>query len=168
MLALFRSAFRIVVVCRANVTRSPLVAALLRAEFRRRQGTLTRRVKVESAGIEALAGAPPNPVIATIAFHRGLDLRGHRARPLTADLVRRASLILTLEAAQRQALATAYPDAALKIYAISVYGREPGAEAAGDLLDPTGLAEGEYEEFLRRAEVEAARVAVAVMLREGL
>jgi len=70
---------RILCVCTGNTCRSPMLAALLSAELKRRG---TTSVTVESAGTNATAGQMATEGARRVIARRGLDLRAHRARDL--------------------------------------------------------------------------------------
>ncbi len=53
-------------------------------------------VAVSSAGTSAWSGAPVSEGSLLVGLERGIDLSRHRARPLTADDVRQADLILAM------------------------------------------------------------------------
>lgn len=53
-------------------------------------------LRVESAGTGALAGAPASDGAMLVSLERGLDLSEHRSRPLTAELVRGADVLLVM------------------------------------------------------------------------
>lgn len=96
-------------VCTANVIRSPLAAAMLRR-------TLTELpaqapLEVGSAGVAARSGQPAAPEVVEIAGRVGLDLSRHRARPVTAGLLARNSLVLTMTEAHRAELMRLLPSA---------------------------------------------------------
>lgn len=103
--------FRILVVCTANVCRSPLAAALIAAGFDRAE---VAGVEVSSAGTSAVPGAP---VCSTTLLGAGglvLDrsrLAFHQAAELTADQVRGSDLVLTADRSSRAAVARLVPDA---------------------------------------------------------
>lgn len=90
---------RILVVCRANVARSPLAAVMLAHELAGVGATVT------SAGIQASEGAYPARGSVELAAQRGLDLTGHRSRPLSTKLVVDADLVLTMSENQRDVCA---------------------------------------------------------------
>lgn len=87
------SPFRVVFVCTGNTCRSPLAEALARREIERRGWG---GVEVVSAGVAAQPGAPVSGGSLRAAEGVGLDLSGHRARLLDADLVDQADLVLTM------------------------------------------------------------------------
>jgi protein-tyrosine phosphatase len=82
----------VLLVCTANLCRSPMAEALLRHRFEERGVT----VAVASAGL----GEPDRPALGgalEALASRGLDAREHRSRRIDADLVHGAALILGLE-----------------------------------------------------------------------
>lgn len=79
----------VLVVCVGNICRSPLGERLLRRAL--------PDLDISSAGIAAVVGAPADADASTVAAEIGLDLGGHIARQLTADLGHRAELILVME-----------------------------------------------------------------------
>ncbi len=90
----------VLIVCNGNIFRSPFAAAVLcRALNKGGEGG----VAVDSAGFIG-PGRPAPPDAVGAAARRGIDLRGHRSRLLTAALVRDADLIVAMEVAQRRIL----------------------------------------------------------------
>jgi len=76
-------------VCTGNICRSPLAAGLLAARLQAAEPG----IRVESAGTLDLEVPSPPEVIVT-GNDLGIDLAGHRGRPLTPIDVEEASLIL--------------------------------------------------------------------------
>lgn len=103
--------FRILVVCTANVCRSPLAAALVAAALERAD---VAGVEVSSAGTSAIPGAPLCHEAQLCAGGLDLDrsrLAYHQARQLTADQVSRADLVLAADRSSRAAVARLLPRA---------------------------------------------------------
>ncbi|WP_239483311.1 low molecular weight protein-tyrosine-phosphatase [Burkholderia sp. MS455] len=115
----------ILVVCHANVCRSPLAEALLRRAL--------PRVRLSSAGIAARSGAPAAPLARDVARARGLDLSTHRSQALTQDTCAQADLILVMETAQRRYLELHYPFARGRVFNLAAPGVGPP-----DVTDPYG------------------------------
>jgi protein-tyrosine phosphatase len=92
----------LLVVCTANIARSPLAAALLQVHVRARG--LEDQVKIASAGTRAREGyAAAQPSVA-IAAGWGVDLRRHRSQPVTDELLEGSDLIVTMTEVHRVAL----------------------------------------------------------------
>jgi protein-tyrosine phosphatase len=111
---------RVLVVCTANVARSPLFAAMLAER-------LGEDVEVVSAGTRARAGDPAAEASQRLAGARGLDLSSHRSRPVTPDLVRSAELVLTMSERQRDACATLVAGAAARTFTLRELARLVGS-----------------------------------------
>lgn len=106
----------ILFVCTGNTCRSPMAEALLRKLAKERSVPL----EVRSAGVAALEGTP-------ISRHAEAVLRDHEidehltAKPLRADTVDWADLILTLTQGHKQHVIRSFPLAADKIFTLKEY-----------------------------------------------
>jgi protein-tyrosine phosphatase len=107
---------RVLVVCTANVARSPLFAAML-------TDRLGADVEVVSAGVRARVGDPAAEASQQLASARGLDVSGHRSQPVTADLVRSADLVLTMSERQRDACGPLAPGAGTRTFTLREFAR---------------------------------------------
>ena len=95
---------RVLFVCEANRTRSPVAAALWDRELARLADTAPSTSASTSgstsastsAGIHALPGERASHQTSWTAARHGLDLTAHRSRTLDDDLVAEADLILTM------------------------------------------------------------------------
>jgi protein-tyrosine-phosphatase len=110
----------VLVVCTANIARSPLFAAMLAA----RAGD---RVRVGSAGTRARPGIGAAEGSQVLARRRGLDLTGHRSRPVTAELIAASELVLTMSERQRDACAPLAGQAAARVFTVREFARLVGA-----------------------------------------
>lgn len=81
----------IVVLCTANVCRSPMAAALLT----RRLAVLGVTVPVRSAGIIG-CGDPPYPEVVSVMAWYGIEIASHRSRMVRAADLAHASLVLAM------------------------------------------------------------------------
>ena len=88
-----QTTFNVLFVCTGNTCRSPMAAALARAELARRGW---RHVEVASAGAAADPGQPASRPALAVSGRRGLDLSRHSSQQLTAELVDWADLILAM------------------------------------------------------------------------
>ena len=81
----------IVVLCTANVCRSPMAAALLA----RRLAVLGVTVPVRSAGM-IRCGDPPHPEVVSVMASYGIEISSHSSRVARATDLARASLVLAM------------------------------------------------------------------------
>src|SRR5208282_3444901 len=84
-------ATRIMVLCTANVCRSPMVAALLA----RRLAVVGVTVPVCSAGM-IRGGDPPHPEVISVMASYGIEISSHSSRVACAADLARASLVLAM------------------------------------------------------------------------
>lgn len=64
---------------------------------------------IESAGLAAQEGQPADACAVELMAARGIDIRSHRARQLTQDMLERASLILTMDREQQRMILDTWP-----------------------------------------------------------
>jgi protein-tyrosine-phosphatase len=135
----------ILIVCTANICRSPVAAALLRDRLQKRG---LNDWQVGSSGTWAMnpRGASQNSI--EVMSRRGLDINNHRATMVKEAYVRHADLVLTMEVGHAEALRAEFPAQAHKVYLLS--------EMVGQsysIADPYG---GPIEEYERMAETISA------------
>ena len=89
----------IVVLCTANVCRSPMAAALLA----RRLAAHGVTVPVRSAGMIS-SGEPPHPEVISVMASYGIQIASHRSRIVCAADLASAELVLAMAEETRQEL----------------------------------------------------------------
>ncbi|WOJ95077.1 low molecular weight phosphotyrosine protein phosphatase [Congregibacter variabilis] len=117
-----RPELTVLMVCTANVCRSPAAEALLRHHLKAlgKGGS----VAVRSAGTEVGApGRRPDPRVMSILHEMGVKSSGMRAQAASQGLMDEAALVLVMENSHRDVLCERFPEAAERI----------------ELLDPSGL-----------------------------
>jgi protein-tyrosine phosphatase len=124
----------VLIVCHANVCRSP-VAELLFRTFAARAGERARLF--HSAGIGANDGDALDPMMARLLAERGVDGSTHRSRRVSRALVRDADLVLANERAQCAALEALDPCARGKVHLLGKWER-------AEIADPYGGPEADY------------------------
>lgn len=127
----------ILVVCTANICRSPVAEALLRDRLTKRG---LENWTVSSAGTWALArrGAAHNSQVVMAQY--GLDISHHIARMIEPSDLQRADLVLCMEEGHVEALMAEFPDEAQKIYPITAMAGPPYS-----VKDPYGGSLIEYQ-----------------------
>lgn len=121
----------IIVICTANVARSPLFAARLQlsADAVHGAGALT----VSSGGTTAIFDQPAAPGSVALAAQWGVDLTDHRSRPLPYLDLDAAALIIVMTRAHRREVVRHAPDSARRIHLL-----RPLVRAAPDALRAAG------------------------------
>lgn len=112
-----KAAVHLLVVCTANVARSPLAAALLRAQIGAPDVTVT------SAGTHARDGDPAADGARALAVERGLDLSSHRSQPVTAGAIADADLVLTATEEHRDHCGGLAPGAGPRTFTLQEFAR---------------------------------------------
>jgi protein-tyrosine phosphatase len=130
----------VLVLCRANVARSPLAEVMLAAAG-------LPDVRFSSAGVRARAGHAAADESQRLAAERGLDLGGHRSVPASPELVARADLVLAMSESIRDIATPLAPRAVTKTFTFREFvrltegldptasGAAPGAERLAWLRD---------------------------------
>ncbi|MEW1958944.1 hypothetical protein [Kineococcus sp. NPDC059986] len=115
-----RTRFEVLLVCTANVSRSPMAASLLRHHLTDRFGERGATIRVASAGTTALVGEPVDPDVATVLRTIGRpDLTGGESgRQVDAQLVGAADLVLTMTREQRGVVIALVPPAQRRVFTV--------------------------------------------------
>jgi protein-tyrosine phosphatase len=122
--------FRLLIVCHANICRSPLAEGLARLALELRLGPSAKTVEVSSAGTHARPDWPMHPNTEYVLRERGADVSDFRSRRLTTELIASADLVLTADRQQRAACATLLPAAVRRTYTLKQFGRLAAAVPA--------------------------------------
>lgn len=127
----------ILVICTANICRSPVATGLLKDRLERRG--LADWV-VSSAGTWAIVERGASRHSIEVMQRNGYDIANHRARMVDAAMVRDADLILCMEVGHAEALRAEFPGQAEKVFMLSEM-----IDQAFSVSDPYGGAYSEYE-----------------------
>lgn len=146
---------QVVVVCHANIARSPLAMVMLESQARARRGA-DADVWVRSAGVYARDGWPAAEDSRSQARERGLDLDAHRSARLGRVDVAASDVVLTMTESQRDDAVRLHPPATGWTFTLPELARLAGHVDADDL---GGLATRErVREAVRRAAAARSRV----------
>lgn len=128
--------FTVLTVCTGNICRSPAVERLLAAALGPDSG-----VRVESAGVGAVVGAPVAPLMASRLDAVGVPHTGFAARQVTERMVREADLVLALTRNHRSTLVGLVPAAVRRTFTVRELARL--ATAVGPDALPAGTTPAE-------------------------
>jgi low molecular weight protein-tyrosine phosphatase len=128
----------VLIVCHANVCRSPAAEMLFKDGQRKHAGA---QIAFHSAGIRAVDGDGMDPMMRRLLAKRGVTAGEHHARRLNKHMVRDADLVLVTEQRQVKDVEALDPSARGKVHAL-------GKWAGSDVVDPYGGEESEYRESL--------------------
>lgn len=141
-----REDFRILIVCTANIVRSPMAEVIAKAMLR----SSSCPILVTSAGTHARSGHPMAPHALAALENLGLDGSGHHARPLDNALVKDADLILTMETGHRGSAVTMEPSAMHKTFTLQEFAHLSEGRKIRHLSDTVGRAHAVVRTVARR------------------
>jgi protein-tyrosine-phosphatase len=144
--AAWRSARRVLFVCKGNICRSPFAERLAVAR------DATRRY--ESAGYYPKTGRPSPDTALTVAPEFGLELETHRSQIVTAEQMARADLVVIFDEENRRELARAFPGERRKVHYLGAL--LPDGEAT--ITDPYGGTPDDFRRCYARIGAALARV----------
>jgi protein-tyrosine-phosphatase len=139
---------RLLFVCTGNTCRSVLAEGIARARLGPESG-----VAFESAGLDALEGAPAAPHALVVVAEMGVDLGAHRARSITRAMAEAADRIYVMTHSQGEALAHLGADLGDRVQLL-----DPAGE---DIADPYG---GDLDAY--RTARDQIRTAVEARLKQ--
>ena len=151
---------KILIVCTANICRSPVVEALIR---RKLEEVGVDGVEVTSGGFledgyEASVGSRR-----VLASYRGLDLSLHRSHRLRGEDVLSSDLILCMEKRHAEALERFGPGLSSRIFRLAEMAGEPR-----DVEDPHGGPLVGYERMVREVDGLVERGWDEILRRLGI
>ncbi|MBI4720031.1 MAG: low molecular weight protein arginine phosphatase [Chitinivibrionia bacterium] len=129
---------RLIFVCSGNTCRSPLAEGIAKKIF---PEILLRDIEISSAGTSAPAGFPASALAVDVSRRNAIDLSGHRSRPVDANMIREADLIIALTERHKRIIETIEPRSAEYTFLLGDF----CGGAAGDIGDPIGEGLEAYE-----------------------
>ena len=134
----------ILVVCTANICRSPVVEALLRAKLAERG---LSSWQVSSSGTMGVEGWPPAAESAALMAVRGIDISDCRSSATTAQLLEASSLVLCMEQTHVDIVCRLHPPSCERVYRLAEMAGE-----VGDVADPYGGPAALFERMIQEVD----------------
>ena len=116
-----KNKFRILVACRANITRSAYLDGYFKKLLQDQYTYSRNQIEIVSAGIEARKGSTAHEVVKHVAQLNGFSLRDHKSNPITRSIMKRVDVVLVMEQWQKDQLIKRYPFAREKIFLLMEY-----------------------------------------------
>lgn len=123
-------------------------------------GAEAGRVEVASAGTAARDDEPATPESIAVTAGDGVDIRAHRSRRLTPEVLRAADLVIVMERAHARTVQSLGADPK-RTHVLSEW-PQPGRPDF-EISDPYGGSREAYEECWRRIQTHVERVTPYVL-----
>ncbi len=135
-------AFRLLFVCTGNTCRSPMAEALARAAAEARGWA---HLEVGSAGVSTVPGLSASRGALAVGQRHALPLNEHASRPLTAELVEEADLVLAMSPHHLARIRELGGEGRAALLIPFARGEEAAPGAGEGIPDPFGGDDAAYE-----------------------
>ena len=156
MTMFLRKKFYILIVCKANITRSIYMHAYMNKISN--QFIFLKKLVIMSAGTNAVNGSLPNDVIRNIANINKLSISNFRSKQITPKMAKKANLILAMEDEQKQFIIDNFKNVKNKTFKVLEYKWNTEENTNQNILDPTGKTTDEYKKFIDTIHHESERI----------
>jgi protein-tyrosine-phosphatase len=150
----------ILVICTANICRSPMAEGLLAHALAGESGAL-KNLKVISAGVAARSGEPVSENSVYALKKVGIDISKHHARALTQEMLDEALAVLVMTQGHRMAIECQASPVPARLHLFREFMPSPGP-GIREIADPFGGPIKIYEQS-RDEMVEAIPSVVAYL-----
>jgi len=155
---LFKRKETVVIVCTANITRSPYFAGRLKHELAKLDIPSSKLPEILSAGTHAKPRVSPHPIMQTVAELRDINIKSELSNLFDESMAKKADLVLTMEISHKEHILDQFPKLAGKIFTVLEYGKEISEEMVLDIDDPTGGEMDDYKKYADLADAQAQRL----------
>lgn len=98
----------ILVVCVGNICRSPMAEYLIKQQH--------PQLKIDSAGLSAMVGHAADDKAIACMDTLNIDMRSHIAKQISAELIKKADLVLVMSSNQQKHIEQTWPFAKGKVF----------------------------------------------------
>ena len=151
-----KGARNILFVCTGNICRSPVAEYSLRHEISQLN---ISNIVIRSAGLLDLSRRPADSEMIEIGVKHGLDLKVHRSRQVSLQMVSKASVVFVMETWQQEELSKFMPEFRDKILLFSIFDHEYNGL---NIHDPLGKNRQIYSYCFSRINKLAQKLALLV------
>lgn len=125
------------------------------AIFRRMAKEADHHWLIDSAGIHAATGARATFEAVEVLKGLELDVSGHSARQMTAEILEDVDLVLTMTVSHKRSIQTEFPSVAAKVFTIKEYA---GKTEELDIHDPYGCGLEAYQRVAKELQADLALI----------
>jgi protein-tyrosine-phosphatase len=147
---------KILVLCTANVCRSPIAEGFLKKYLTKEEG-----FEIVSAGVYSEADLAPSPESITVMKEEGIDISSYLSKKFPKDFAKEADLILVMSESHKDYVIRKLPEAKDKVY---LYTEFAGTDAdMMDIIDPIGQPVNVYR--LVKEQIKMATVKIVKKIK---